>query len=100
MKKIRIEKYLIILPLYLLMLFSLKAQEIGQLAPDFSGKNFEDSSLSLTDFKGKVIVLDFFASWCSPCRKSMPYFIDIDNNYKDSGLVVLAVNLDKKQEDA
>lgn len=50
------------------------------------------------DLKGKVIYLDFWASWCFPCRKSFPWLNEIQDKYKDQGLVVLGINLDKDRE--
>jgi cytochrome c biogenesis protein CcmG/thiol:disulfide interchange protein DsbE len=56
--------------------------------------------ISLSSLKGKVVYLDFWASWCSPCRKSFPWMEKIQNRYKDLGLAVVAVNLDKNKEKA
>lgn len=54
--------------------------------------------VSLASLKGKVVYLDFWASWCTPCRKSFPWMDELQKRHKDEGLVVLAVNLDKKTE--
>lgn len=50
--------------------------------------------LNLSAYKGKVVYLDFWASWCKPCRESFPWMNAIEDNYRDRGLVVIAVNLD------
>jgi len=49
----------------------------------------------LSDYKGKVILLDFWATWCPPCRKEIPGFIELYNTYKSRGLVVLGVSMDE-----
>jgi len=56
--------------------------------------------VSLNGLKGKVVYLDFWASWCTPCRKSFPWMEKMQSRYKDEGLVVVAVNLDKSKDKA
>lgn len=56
--------------------------------------------ISLDKLQGKVVYLDFWASWCSPCRKSFPWMNAMQSKYKDKGLVVVAVNLDKSKDKA
>ncbi len=80
--------------------FALKANEV---ASDFSlpvihtAKNAPAKTLSLSDFKGKVVYLDFWASWCKPCRRSFPVMQKLQQKYKDQGLVVLTINEDSEQ---
>ncbi len=50
--------------------------------------------LSLDDFKGKVVVLDYWATWCPPCRAEIPHFIEIQNEYKDKGVTVVGMSVD------
>lgn len=57
-------------------------------------------TLNLSDYRGKVVVLDFWASWCVPCRRSFPWMNEIQQKYADDGLVVIAVNLDNEAADA
>ena len=54
----------------------------------------------LSQYKGKVVLLDFWASWCSPCRRSFPWFIAMQNKYQQQGLEVIAVNIDVERSDA
>lgn len=70
------------------------AADERQTAPDFSLEG-RDASVSLQQFKGKVILLDFWASWCVPCRASFPWMNEIQKKYQSHGLEVIAVNLDK-----
>ena len=60
----------------------------------------ETDSVSLAKLSGKVVYLDFWASWCAPCRKSFPWMQELQSRYKDKGLVVIAVNLDKNNDKA
>jgi len=59
-----------------------------------------DTEFSLTDQEGKVVVLDFWASWCTPCRRSFPWLNDMHAKYQQQGLVIIGVNLDASREDA
>jgi len=57
-------------------------------------------ALNLAQYQGKVVVLDFWASWCGPCRRSFPWLNAMHNKYQQDGLVVIGVNLDASQDDA
>lgn len=59
-----------------------------------------DSEFSLDKYDGKVVVLDFWASWCGPCRRSFPWLNEMHGKYEDQGLVIIGVNLDANFEDA
>ncbi len=62
------------------------------LAPDFSLKNMDGESQSLSDYRGKVVMLNFWATWCPPCRHEMPSMESIYQDLKEQGFVVLGVN--------
>ncbi len=72
---------------------------MAQQAPDFT---LTDATLGnrLSDLKGKVVYLDFWASWCKPCRHSFVWMNQLQQEYGDQGLVVLAINLDAETEQA
>jgi peroxiredoxin len=72
--------------------------EIGKKAPDFTMQTSEGKELSLSYFKGKLLILDFWASWCGPCRRENPNVVKLYNKYHSKGLEVLSVSLDKNKE--
>jgi thiol-disulfide isomerase/thioredoxin len=59
-----------------------------------------ESSLDLTQYQGKVVVLDFWASWCAPCRQSFPWWNTMRAKYADEGLIIVGVNLDNEPDSA
>jgi thiol-disulfide isomerase/thioredoxin len=68
-------------------------------APDFTLPTFpDDAKVNLKDLKGRVVYLDFWATWCPPCRKSFPWMDEMQTRYKDAGLTIVAVSVDKKRE--
>ncbi len=69
--------------------------QIGKTAPDFSLKTPEGVSLKLSDLRGKYILIDFWASWCAPCRKENPNIVRLHNRFKDKGFDILGVSLDR-----
>lgn len=66
-------------------------------APDFKLASAK-GMVELSKLKGKVVYVDFWASWCTPCRKSFPWLNEINKKYKDQGLEIIGVNLDKSRE--
>lgn len=66
-------------------------------APDFKLASAK-GMVELGKLRGKVVYVDFWASWCTPCRKSFPWMNELNKKYKDQGLEVVAVNLDKSRE--
>jgi peroxiredoxin len=72
---------------------------IGSKAPNFSAPTPAGDQLALNDVLGKATILDFWAAWCRPCRAENPNVVRIYNKYKDRGLSILGVSLDRKAED-
>jgi len=66
--------------------------EIGKRAPQFTLQDMSGREVSLGDYRGKIVILDFWATWCGPCRMTMPMLDDIQKEYEGK-LSVLAVNL-------
>lgn len=78
-----------------------EATAIGQKFIELKGINPVGQEIVLSDYvgKNKVVLIDFWASWCGPCRKDMPYLVDAYTKYKDKGFEIVGVSLDKTQED-
>ena len=77
------------------------AVAVGDTAPDCKLSSLGDSqSSTLSQYPGKVLYVDFWASWCGPCAKSFPFMNELHSQLKDQGLQIVAVNLDEKPEEA
>lgn len=70
--------------------------EVGNLAPDFELNTFEGDTAKLSDYRGEKVMLNFWATWCPPCRAEMP---DMQKFYEDEDVVILAVNLTQTQNE-
>jgi len=68
---------------------------VGKTAPDFSLSDLNDKPYRLSDFRGRVVFLNFWATWCKPCREEMPSMEVLYKNFEKDGLVVLAVSIDR-----
>lgn len=75
-----------------------KQGEAFRIAPNFSLKNLSGDRVSLDHLKGKIILVDFWATWCPPCRKSIPELVDLQKKYQERGLVVLGISMDHAEK--
>lgn len=80
------------------MLGSLKKADVGSAAPDFSAATPSGENMSLKDAMGKYTIIDFWASWCRPCRMENPNVVKVYNKYHDKGLNIISVSLDKAEQ--
>ncbi|MDK7664784.1 TlpA disulfide reductase family protein [Cytobacillus oceanisediminis] len=74
--------------------------EKGNLAPDFELTDMEGNPVKLSDYRGKAVLLNFWASWCPPCRAEMPHMEKLYNKYKDENFDILAVNLTNTEKNS
>lgn len=85
----------IILIVFLSFLFGCQNETgTGPMAPDFLLDNLAGKKVGLKEFRGKVVILDFWATWCPPCRTAIPELVDLQDKYKGKGLVILGISTD------
>jgi thiol-disulfide isomerase/thioredoxin len=84
------------------LLLSAQAMALGvdNVVPNLSAPSSDGRTLSLAQLKGQIVYLDFWASWCAPCREAMPVMDALYQRYRDRGLVVLGVNVDTDRKSA
>ena len=87
-----------IIPVLLAVLFS--PQLRADAPPPWTLKDLGGKTVSLSDFKGKVVVLDIWATWCPPCRAEIPHFIELQDEYKDKGVTIVGMSVDSTGPEA
>lgn len=96
--------FAVILALLAVLAFGLKKVQAGPLssgpAPDFTLTEFDGSTLTLSELRGKVVIINFWASWCPPCRQEAPYLEETWRKYKDQGVVFIGINWVDTQKEA
>jgi peroxiredoxin len=70
----------------------------GKKAPQFTLKNLQGRKVSLADYKGKAVLVNFWATWCAPCKLEMPWFIDLHKQYAPEGFEILGVSEDEPKD--
>ena len=74
---------------------SVKPEKDRKAAPEFTLKDSNGQTVHLSDYKGKVVLLDFWATWCGPCKIEIPWFMEFEQQLKDRGFAVLGVSMDE-----
>jgi len=74
---------------------AVKPEKDRKTAPDFALKDANGQTTHLSDYKGKVVLLDFWATWCGPCKIEIPWFMEFEQQFKDRGFAVLGVSMDE-----
>ena len=100
MKQIRITIFLVCAALIGFAAPFARAANVGAPAPGLALPTASGETVALDQMRGKVVYVDFWASWCGPCRKSFPWMAEMQKKYGPSGFTVVAVNVDKKRPDA
>ncbi len=73
----------------------MKAEKDRKPAPEFALKDADGKTVHLADYKGKVVLLDFWATWCAPCKIEIPWFMEFEQQLKDRGFAVVGVSMDE-----
>ena len=79
---------------------AVKPESERKSAPDFTLKDANGSAVKLSDYRGKVGLLNFLATWCGPCKMEIPWFMEFEQKFKDQGFAVLGVSMDEDGWDA
>lgn len=75
---------------------AVSVEQVANKTPDFSLMDLDGNHVKLSDYRGKAVILDFWATWCPPCKLAMPHLQEIHANHQQEGIVVLAVSTDQK----
>ena len=74
--------------------------QVGQAAPEFALADLDGTTVRIADFRGQVVILDFWASWCAPCATTAPVLEELCRQFQDDGVVLVGVTIDRRVEDA
>jgi cytochrome c biogenesis protein CcmG/thiol:disulfide interchange protein DsbE len=74
--------------------------EVGEIAPDFTLKDLRGRNVSLSEYRGHVVILDFWATWCPPCNETIPELVSLEEKYGGKGVVVLGIAIDDGHSNA
>lgn len=103
MKKRKIDPFYILMAIVLIGLFFYKksnepADISNQIAPEIAGTTLAGKNIQLDDFQGKYILIDFWASWCGPCRRANPKVVKLYEKYKDQNFDIISIGLEKNEQ--
>ena len=88
-------KRILMIPMTLILIASFASSSaLKKPAPDFAGKTLNGETLKLSQYKGKVVLLDFWASWCAPCKQEFPFLVQLHHQLKNKKFTVIGVNVD------
>ena len=88
----------VLIVIALIISMNVQALSIGQKAPDFTLKYMQGKNLNLTEQRGSIILLNFWASWCGPCRKEMPVLQKLQDKYQDLGVAIWGINVEQENQ--
>ncbi len=97
---VRLSLRLLLTVLLLTTLASVRAEALSGPAPDFTLRSNTGKNLKLSEFRGQVVLLNFWASWCGPCRQEMPALDKLHKRYRKLGFTVLGVNVEEDSRQA
>ncbi len=92
---IRIAKSFLVIIFLIVITTTSWGASVNDKAPDFSLQDIKENKAALANLKGKVVYINFWASWCPPCKEEFPELNKLAEKYKDSDFIILAVNVDK-----
>lgn len=77
---------------------NITTDNIGQLRPEFAMKDLDGKLRNIKEWDGKVILVNFWATWCPPCLKEMPYFVELQETYGEQGLQIIGIAIDDEED--
>ena len=96
----RIKRIFLFLALSVFLIGGAQAAEVSGPAKDFTLKARSGKNIKLSELRGQVVMINFWASWCGPCRQEMPLLDDLYKQYKDYGFTLLGINVDENHDAA
>ena len=95
-----VRTYFLVMGVIALSMSTASATKVGDLAPNFTLKSATGANLRLSEFRGEVVLINFWATWCGPCRQEMPVLEKLYSRYRDVGFELLGVSIDENSAKA